>query len=292
MAGETVQSGFTTVAAYVAGNISPYFRTNVVMLGNVAAQNFKESSGDQPGSKSLIFGKRGAVTVSVTAEAAAATKSTYAETNVSITALKATAYVELTNESELFGNSAASLDYLTQDAGAACAQKFDVDTLALADSFTNSTGTTNTPLTVTKLKDAAYKVRLSKVPGPLVYVLHSTQIRDLQGDIITSTAPVWGNSQTTLDVLNGQPAASNGRVGSIFGVDVFETTNTKSINAGVDWAGICFNPRFAFAAGLLGRFVTMIGPMPQQVQNGLSVSMYYQVAKWNDGAGAYIISKQ
>lgn len=292
MAGETVQSGFATVAAYVAANISPYFRTNVVMLNLLPAQNFKEALPGQVGSNALKFGKRGNVTVAVTSEAASITKSTYAETSVSITAQKASAYVELTLESMLFGNDAANLDYLAQDAGAAAADKFDVDALALASSFTQSTGTTNTVLTVTNFKNAPYKVRLGKVRGPLVAALHPTQIKDLQGDIVTTGAAVWSNSQVNLDILSGQPPQANGRVGSMFNVDLFETTNTPSINAGVDWAGLVFNPQVAIAAGLLGRFVVLQTDIPQTGLKGLSISMFYQVAKWNDAAGCYVISKQ
>lgn len=292
MAGETVQSGFTTVAAYVASQISPYFRTNVVMMGLIQAQNFREKTPGVPGSNALKFGRKGNVTVSVTSEAASVTKSTYTETNVSITAQKASAYVELSLEADLFGNDNASLDQLTADAGLACADKFDVDALALADGFSASTGTTGVVLSVDNLKNAPYKVRLNKIKGPLVYVLHPTQIRDIQSSIITSGAALWGNPTTQLDVLNGQPAGDNGRVGQIFSADIYESTNTKSINAAADWAGLCFSPRWAYAAGILGRFITQIVPIPQTGLNGLSLHMFYQLAEWNDGAGAYIISKQ
>lgn len=292
MAGETVLSGFTNVAAYVGANGSPYFRNAVVMLALCQAQNFKEASGSTPGSAALKFGKRGNVTMAVTAEAASATKSTYAETNVSITAQKATAYVELTLESQLFGNDASNHEYLAQDAGAAAADKFDLDTLALANTFTQSAGTTNTVLTVSKLKDAAYKVRLGKVRGPLVQVLHPTAIRDIQADIITSTAPVWGNPQIGLDILSGQAPAQNGRQGSVFGIDIYSSTNTPSINAAVDWAGLCFSPQWAFAVGLLGRFIVKAVTVPQTGVDALAVHFFYQVAKWNDACGAYIISKQ
>ena len=292
MAGETIQSGFTTVAAYVAANMSPYFRTNVVMMNLINTQNFREKTPGVPGSNALKFGKMGNVTVAVTAEAASATKSTYTETNLSIIAQKASAYVELTLESELFGNDNSSLDQLASDAARAAADKFDVDALALADGFSASTGTTTVALTVNALKDAPYKVRLNKVPGPLVYVLHPTNIRDIQASIITSGAALWGNPTTQLDILGGNPAKDNGRVGQIFGVDIYESTNTKSINAAADWAGLCFSPRYAYAAGILGRFITQIVPIPQTGLNGLSLHMFYQLAEWNDGAGCYIIGKQ
>jgi len=292
MANETVLSGITNVAAYVAADMSPYFRTNVVMLNLCAMQNFREKTPGVPGSASLKFGKKGNVTFSVTSEAASATKAAYAETSVSITAQKGTTYVELTKEAELFGNDQADLAYLTADAGAAAADKFDVDALALADSFTNSTGTTNTVLTANNLKNAPYKVRLGKVKGPLVMVLHPTQIRDLQADIITTTAPVYSSSNVNLDILGGQPSANNGRAGSLFGVDIYESTNTKSINTATDWAGLCFNPQWALAAGILGRFIVMGAQLPQTVVTGLSVSMFYNVAIWNQAAGCYIISKQ
>jgi hypothetical protein len=263
-----------------------------VVLSRINAQNFREKQAGVPGSASLKFGTRGNVTVSVTSEAASVTKSTYAESSVSITAQKASAYVELPIEAELFGNDASSLTFLAEDAGAAAADKFDVDALALADSFTLSTGTTNTVLTVNNLKNAPYKVRLGKVKGPLEYILHPTQIKDIQADLITTGAAVFSNPQVGLDILNGQPAENNGFAGKIFNLQVFESTNTKSINASVDWAGLCYSPRFAFAAGILGRFVVMNDDIPQQVMRGLSLSMFYQIAKWKDAAGCYIISKQ
>lgn len=292
MAGETVLSGFTNVAAYVAANAAPYFRTNVVLLARIGTQNFREKTPGVPGSASLKFGTRGNVTMAVTSEAASITKSTYAETNLTITAQKASAYVELTKESELFGNDAANPDYLAQDAGAAGADKFDVDALALADSFTQSVGTTNTVLTLTNFKNAPYKIRLNKIKGKLEAVLHSTQIKDIQGDIITTGAAVMSNPNMNLDILNGQPPENNGFAGTLFGVQIFESTNTKSINTNVDWAGLCYHPQWAFAAGILGRFVVMTDDIPAQVMTGLSLSMFYQIAKWKDLAGCYIVSKQ
>jgi hypothetical protein len=292
MANETVFSNFTTVAAYVASGLSPFFRTNVVGLNLVAAQNFREKSGSTPGSMALKFGKMGQVTVSVTSEASAVTKSQYQETSVSITAQKASAYVELSLEAELFGNQNADLDQLAADAGLAAAQKFDVDLFALANGFSGTVGTTNVTLTANELKNAPYKLRLNKIPGPYVTVLHPTQVKDLQGDIITTGAAVWANPATNLDVLGGQAPQANGRVGSVYGVDIYESTNILSINTATDWEGLCFSPRFAFAVGVLGRFIV---DFDKNIQSGLTLMalhMFYQQAEWNDGAGIGVISKQ
>lgn len=294
MAGETTYSGFTTVAAYVAAFMSPYFRTNVVMLNLLPAQNFRERSDTDPGSNALKFGKMGGLTMSVTSEAASATKVTYSETSVSITAQKAVTYVELTDEASLFGNGQSDLEFLTQDAGRAAADKFDLDSCALFSSFSaNVVGTTGVTLTVANLKKAPIKVRLGKVSGPVVYVLHPTQIGDLQDNIITSAAPVWANDQTKLDILDGQPPLNtNGYKGMVLGVPVYETTNVPSINSGADWGGACISPQWAICAGLLGRFRTKIQPLAQTMTDGLAVAMYYNVAIWNDVAGAKIVSKQ
>lgn len=291
MSAETEQANFVTMASYVVSEMVPYFRTNVVMLNSVAVKNFRERSAGAPGSTVLKFGTRGNVSVAVTNESAQVSKSEYTETSTTLTVQKASAYFELTMEAELFGNDMSDLDAIARDAGLACAQKFDVDTLALADSYTASVGSTNTDLTVNILKKAPYKVRLNKVTGPLVYALHTTQIENIQSNIITTGAAIWGNQNVNLDILSGQPSV-NGRAGQIFNTDILETTNTKSINSGVDWAGFCYSPQWAVAAGVLGRFVPLMDVNSQYVLKGMSVSMFYQVAKWADGAACYIISKQ
>jgi hypothetical protein len=284
MAGESVLTGQTLLAA-IAEEAKPFFRTNVVMMALMATKVFRK------GTSSLRFNKNGNVTAYVVGEAASITKSTYAQTDVSLTPTKASVYVEPTVEANELGNDPFS-DGFAQECGLAIAQAVDTAALALADGFSNSVGTTNTVLTVNVFKDAAYKLELNACPGPYVSVLHPTGIRDIQSDIITSSASVYSAPSMDLAILGGQPAAVNGLKGTIFDIPVFSTKNTKSINAAVDWAGLVFNPRYAIAAGIGERIIPQSSEAPQTGVAQRAFHLLHKFAEWDDLAGVLVTHKQ
>lgn len=272
------------VAAALVPEAAEAFRDNVVMLNLVPTRNFA------PNSASLKFQQRGSIAMTVTAENANATIETYDETSVTITAQKGVAYTQLSDEADEFGGERASPENMAQEGGAAAADRFDTDVLALADGFSNSAGSTGVNPTVATVLEALYKVRLSKSKGQIVVVLPPVAIYDLQTDIIGSEKN-WINT-AQLDILNGQRPQENGLVGGLFNALIYESQNCKSINTGADWAGLAFNPKYAFAAGLRAGFKVKYGYNVRGSYWEISTIMYYAVAEWIDSAGCLIVCDQ
>lgn len=282
MAGETKISSLVTVAAYVDANIAPVLRDNNVMMGIVYTTPFEN------GSEAKKLKHKAGQTAAVVAEAVAATVAEYVQTaGNTLTQKKVVVLNEPSQEAFKFG--AFQLEELVQEQGMAISDKIDIDTLALFAGFSNSVGTTTVDLTINQLSEAAYKVRLAKAPGPIVYVLHPTQVFDIQAHIISSAAPVWSNP-SMIELLNSQPKPNHFR-GSIFGIDVYDSNNCATANAGADVVGACLNAALALAMGTAGGTDTIIDPMTatKRTQN-VSSAFYFDVKERLDGAGCKIVT--
>ena len=282
MALETEFSNYITVAAYLDSAIAPVFRSSVVMPNLMHLVNFQGKS------DSVKLRKAGSVSATAATESTTHATSEYTETSpATLLAAEIKVYLELSDKAIKFAQ--ASVDALAREAGLACAQKFDTDALALLDSLNGGTqvGTSGADCTPGILLQASYTVRAANVGSPLVYVLHPVQIYDVQDDLITTTASAWANSQM-LTLMNGQPPASNGFVGAFMGIPVYQSTNTESVNTNEDWAGGCFAPEFALAAGFAGDVSTKIGYNVAKGVTEIGVSLWYDVKEYNDTAGVSI----
>lgn len=286
MAGETNFSAYQTVAAYVDAMAIPYFRSANIMMNLCALKNIPA------GSDSLKLRKKGNLSATLATESTSHAISTYAESSpATLTLAQVKVYVEISDKALKF--SGHSWEELAQEAGEAIAQKFDVDAMALFDSFNGSTavgvsGVDNSPEVMLQ---ASYTVRAQAVPGELVYVLHPTQIYDAQLDLLTSAASVWTNP-VRLDILNGQSPQANGYAGSFNGIPVFESKNTESINTGADWGGACFVRNLALAAAFGGTIETEILRNVQKGVTQMGVTLWYDVKEASDVAGVCIATDQ
>lgn len=280
MANETEFSNFTTIAAYVAANTAPHFRDAVVTERWITVEE------PMPGSDSKKFGQRGSLSATVTAESAAATKSEYTENSVTLQLQKAVVYVELSHEAQSY-QSGDKLQLLAQEAGVACAEKFDTDVLALASGFSNSVGSTGTDSANTDIKTAAYTLRLNKQTSPIVAFLHPTQVNDIGDDIIAATTVVHG-APGFQDLLDMQPSSFEGRY---LGIPIFSTTNTPSLNTNADWGGMMIS-KYAIAALKKPSFTVNVGYNVASSLHELAVIMDYQVGEWQDEAGVLVLGDQ
>jgi len=61
-------------------------------------------------------------------------------------------------------------------------------------------------------------------------VLHPYQVANLRADIAASTGAVWGGPSA--------PAFELGSLGSLYGVDIVQSTNCASVNVGADRQGV------------------------------------------------------
>jgi hypothetical protein len=280
MANEIETGNLVLFDAYISANIAPYFRAKNVMSNLITIEELPA------GSTAKKFVVRGSHSASVVAQSAQASKSEKTDTSVSLTVQKAVVFYTPTKEAINFSRE-NEMQVQAEEAAAACATKFEVDALALANGLTASVGSTGVDLTPAVFNEACYKARLTGNPGDLGAALHNTQVYDLRDDLIASSAVVYNTDNSIVSAQN----RPSGLVGTLFGVPVYETKNTESINAAADWAGLVCS-KYAIAAILNPQFEVESVLNVEYALVETAVRMYYQVGEWVDAAGCYIVSDQ
>lgn len=282
MANETLYSSNVTVAAAVEAAILPVFTAASIMGGLVAPFN--------PGlanTNAKKLPKAGSVTASVISEGSAATAQALTDTSVTLTLQKAVVVTKPTAEALMFATGANPQRHADEHARA-CADKFDIDAMALFDGFSTSVDS-GTTLTVAKLQEAAYNLRLNKVPySRIVAVLHTKQAWQLGNDIRTSSGAFYGNQNFSTEIVNGK-IPSPGFWGKVFNIEVFESPNVAA-QGGDNVSGV-YNPEAAIAAlyptGRAPSFATTISDelgFLESVKH-IKTLMWYQLAEYADLAG-------
>jgi len=122
--------------------------------------------------------------------------------------------------------------------GEAIAKKVDTDLIGLFSSFTtNTAGAAGTELTADLLFKAQAQLRSLNVPAPYYAVFHPKAVFNLK-----KTLTQAGYSGTATAISNvGNEALTNGYIGRIAGIDVFEDANF-TIDASDDSVGGVFSP--------------------------------------------------
>jgi hypothetical protein len=157
---------------------------------------------------------------------------TVSTSSVSITVGEVGAQVLLTDMAAMGAGNPA--DELGTVLGNAIATKMDKDIIALFDGFSTSLGATTTELTAAYLFQAAATLRANKAPGRLVGVFHPYQTYALKANLTNTFAnPNGGDLQNE--------AMRNGYVGTIAGIDIFESANVTVDGSG-DAKGAIFAP--------------------------------------------------
>jgi hypothetical protein len=157
---------------------------------------------------------------------------TVSTSSVSITVGEVGAQVLLTDMAAMGAGNPA--DELGTVLGNAIATKMDTDIIAKFDGFSTSLGATTTELTAAYLFQAAATLRANKAPGRLVGVFHPYQTYALKANLTNTFAnPNGGDLQNE--------AMRNGYVGTIAGIDIYESANVAVDGSG-DAKGAIFAP--------------------------------------------------
>lgn len=283
MANETTFANNITVAAAVEAAILPVFNATAIMGGLVAPFNPA-----LPNTMAKKLPKAGSVTAAVVSEGTAATPQTLADTSVTLTLQKAVVVTKPTLEALNFATGANPQRH-AQEHARACADKFDVDAIALFDGFATSVDSGAT-LTVAKLQEAAYNLRLNKAPmDRIVAVLHTKQAYQLGGDIRAAAGSFYGNANfNPASLTDGKPAVP-GYWGKVFNIEVYESINVAA--QGGDNVSAVYSPSAAIAAlfpsGLTPGFETTISQELGFLESVTLIKtiMWYQVAEYADLAG-------
>ena len=199
---------------------------------------------------------------------------TVSTSSVSIAVGEVGAQVLLTDMAAMGAGNPA--DELGTVLGNSIATKMDQDLIALFDGFSTSLGATTTELSAAYLFQAAATLRANNATGRLVGVFHPYQTYALKANLTNTFAnPNGGDLQNE--------AMRNGYVGTIAGIDIFESSNV-AIDGSGDAKAAIFAPQ-ALAMALKKDF--MIEPQRDASNRAweLNATAVYGVGELDDSYG-------
>jgi hypothetical protein len=121
------------------------------------------------------------------------------------------------------------------------AERLNDQFCALFSGFTNVTGTSGSPLTLTQFISAVSALAQRDVPGPYTAILHPVQVFHLQtatGGILSGPANSNFLANPALKQSIMDSVQRDAYAGSLMGVDIWQTTSVVTANAGADRAGV------------------------------------------------------
>jgi len=198
-----------------------------LMMGLVTQYNIGSEAG-----KTIQVPKYPAIAAADLTEGTDMGSTTVSTSSVSVAVGEVGAQVLLTDMAAYgAGNPAVELGTVL---GNAIATKMDTDLLSLFSGFTAAFGAAGQEITVADLFKAAATLRANKVTGVINAVVHPYQAYQLKANLTNTFAnPNGGDSQNE--------AMRNGYVGTIAGINVYESANVAIDGAG-DSVGAVFAP--------------------------------------------------
>lgn len=200
-------------------------------------------------------------------------------TSVTLTSSEIGIQATITDVLELSDIPAAHGARLKQ-LGRAIGDKIDVDICALFSGFSTAVGATTVNIALTNLLDAIYNLEVNDAAGlgGLVGVFHPRQSADLRTELEADAGSIY--------VGAAQPSkAMAGYFGSWFGIDIFQSTNVPTANAGADRAGGIFVRDYAL--GMAQKWAAKVETMRWAPIRGwvLVATAMYGVGEVEDSAG-------
>jgi len=166
--------------------------------------------------------------------------------------------------------------------GEAIAKKIDQDLLALF-SLSNGVGGASTALSAAVVAQAVAKLRANSVPGDaLAAVVHPYVAYDLKKDLTNTFA------NPNAGIIQNE-AMSQGYVGMLFGVPVFESANIADTGTAGDYVGAVFH-RDALGLALVGDISIETQRRASFLGDDIVASAHYGVGELYDTYGVKITS--
>ena len=243
-----------------------------LMMGLVTQYNIAGQAG-----KTVQIPKYPAVTAADLTEGTAPSDTDVSTSSVTVTCAEVGNSVLLTDLAAMGAGNPA--DELGTVLGNAIATKIDSDLIALFSGFSGALGTAGAEITVADLFKAAATLRANKVTGSMAAVVHPYQAYALKANLTNTFAnPNGGDLQNE--------AMRNGYVGSIAGIDVYESANV-SIDANDDAIAAVFAPE-ALAIALKSEFNLETQRNATRRGTELVATAIYGVAELDDSYGVKI----
>ena len=243
-----------------------------LMLGLVTQYNIAGQAG-----KTVQIPKYPAITAAALEEGTAPSDTDVSTSSVTVTCSEVGNSVLLTDLAAMGAGNPA--DELGTVLGNAIATKIDKDLIALFSSFSVGFGAAAAEITVADLFKAAATLRANKVTGSMAAVVHPYQAYALKAGLTNTFAnPNGGDLQNE--------AMRNGYVGSIAGIDVYESANV-SIDGNDDAVAGVFAPE-ALAIALKSEFNLETQRNATRRGTELVATAVYGVAELDDSYGVKI----
>lgn len=167
--------------------------------------------------------------------------------------------------------------------GEGIARKVDADLMALFDGFsTNALGDGTTAITPAAIFQAVAKLRTAGVPlDGIVAVLHPAIAYDLKAALTTT-----GNTAFAAGAFGpvANQAMTEGLVGYLAGIPVFESANMANTGTAGDFKGAVFH-RDALGIAMAGDITIETQRRASYLGSDVVASMNYGVAELYDGYG-------
>lgn len=209
-----------------------------LMLGLVTQYNIAGQAG-----KTVQVPKYPAITAAALEEGTAPADTDVSTSSISVTVAEVGNTVLLTDLAAMgAGNPAQELGTVL---GNAIATKIDTDLINLFGDFTTGLGAAGSEVTIADLFKAAATLRANKVTGRMAAVLHPFQAYALKSGLTNSffAGGVSGTDSVGSGFANdvSNEAMRNGYVGSVAGIDVYESANVD-VDGNGDSVGAVFAP--------------------------------------------------
>jgi len=223
--------------------------------------------------------KADAFTAAAVAEGTELVNTALTSGSVTITSSEIGIQATITDVLELSDIPAAHGARLKQ-LGRSIGDKIDVDICALFSGFSTGVGSSGNNIALSDLLDAIYNLEVNDAAGlgSLVGVFHPRQTADLRTELEADAASIY--------VGTAQPGkAQAGYFGSWFDIDIFQSTNIPTANAGADRAGGVFVRDYAL--GIAQKWAAKVETMRWAPIRGwvLVATAMYGVGEVEDSAG-------
>ena len=243
-----------------------------LMLGLVTQYNIAGQAG-----KTVQIPKYPAITAAALDEGTAPADTDVSTSSVTVTCAEVGNSVLLTDLAAMGAGNPA--DELGTVLGNAIATKIDSDLIALFSGFSGALGGAGSEITVADLFKAAATLRANKVTGSMAAVVHPFQAYQLKAGLTNTFAnPNGGDLQNE--------AMRNGYVGSIAGIDVYESANV-AIDGEADAVAAVFAPE-ALAIAMKSEFNLETQRNATRRGTELVATAVYGVAELDDSYGVKI----
>jgi len=198
------------------------------------------------------------------------------------------------------GGMGVSVDGLAEDMVGAYNKRVTAMLCGLSSGFSNSVGSTGVDLTVDKFYDAIFSLQLT-ANDSFMAILHPQQINDLMSSLRSETGPGQYLAATQEQVNAKGP----GYRGTLFGVELFGSTQVPTANSGADYLGYMFSRgAVGYATGsaapvrgageiILPAGTPIVVELGRSAEAGLSTivgSAFVGVAELDDARGVGILS--